>query len=99
MSDSFYKRMRPLIDRAAENAKRLASTSSWNPAYLWTVFFNEKNRLSWTAIRLETEERVQPDRWSKPMTREEFEEYLLSLGVWVEEPEDGDDAAEATGKI
>ena len=55
MSDSFYKRMRPLIDQAAFRAKRLASKSSWNPAYLWTVFMNEKNRLTWTAIRLETE--------------------------------------------
>lgn len=89
MGESFYKRMQPLIERAAENAKRLAGKGSWNPAYLWTVFFSEKSRLSWTAIRFETEEKVAPDRWSEPMTREEFEEYLLNLGgVWVvEEPE------------
>ena len=88
----FVKRMRPLIERAAEAAREQASRSSLNNAYLMTVYMSVRDRLIIAAERLEKEERVAPDRWSEPMNREEFEEYLLSLGgVWIIEPEEDDD--------
>jgi hypothetical protein len=87
----FLQRMRPLIERAAKSARESASRSSFNGAYLMTVYMTVRDRLTITAERLENEERVAPDRWSEPMTREEFEEYLMRLGgVWVVEPEDED---------
>ena len=97
----FLQRMMPLIERAAEAAREAASTSSANGAYLSLIRTSVRTRLMSTAELLESRERVAPDKWSEPMTREEFEEHLLRLGgVWVIEPdEDGDSVPDGYNKI
>lgn len=85
----FYERMKPYIERAAENARRRAkAVFGENMHFLWMAYQQEKSRLHFATWELKNNETVKPDRWSEPMTREQFEEYLLNLAVWVEEPED-----------
>lgn len=90
----YYERMKPLIEKAAGAARRRAKRVSLNPYFHWMVYTTERNRLTDATFRFQKEETVVPDRWSEPMNREQFEEYLLSLGVWVEE----DDEEETDGK-
>lgn len=87
----FYERMKPFIERAALNAKRRASTVIKNPHFLWMIYQQEKSRLHFATWDLKKNETVTVDRWSEPMTRDEFEEYLLNLAVWVEEFEESEE--------
>lgn len=86
----FYERMKPYIERAAENAKRHARKTQRNAHILWLVYQQEKSRLHFATWDFKNNETVKVDRWSEPMTRDEFEEYLLNLAVWVEEFEEDD---------
>jgi predicted metal-dependent phosphoesterase TrpH len=84
----FYERMKPHIERAAEVARRRASSVITNAHLLWMVYQNEKLRLHFATWDFKNNEKVKPSRHLDEMTREEFEQYLLNLGVWVEEHDD-----------
>ena len=59
-----------------------------NTHLLWDVYNREKHRLHFATWGFKENETVKPDRHLDEMTRDEFEEYLLSLAVWVDEPEE-----------
>ena len=82
---SFIERTKPLIERAAETARRRASSVVTNTYLLWDVYNRERERLHFAAWDYSKKETVKPDKFTREMTRDEFEEYLLNLAVWVEE--------------
>lgn len=84
----YYEKVKPLIEQAAEAARRRARRVGKNVHFLWEVYRRERERLHFAAWELKDSETVRPDPHSPvEMTRDEFEEYLLSLGVWVDEPD------------
>jgi hypothetical protein len=89
----FYERMKPHIERAASVAMKRARRISMNAHFLMQVYRMERDRLHFKTWELKKSETTEPDRFNGAMTREEFEEHLIGLGVWVEEfgeePEDG----------
>lgn len=86
----YYERVKPLIEKAASVAMRRAKRISFNQYFHWMIYITERTRLTDATFRFQKEETVKPDRWSEPMTRDEFEEYLKNLGVWVEEFDEED---------
>lgn len=84
----FYERMKPHIERAAEAARRRASKVIPSQYLQWMVYLQEKHRLHFAVWEFKDSETVKPANHLGDMTREEFEEYILGLGVWVDEPEE-----------
>lgn len=87
----FYERMKPYIERAAQKAMESTKRITLNEHFWWMAYIMERDRLHFKTWEFKNNETVKPDRWSEPMTRDEFEEYLARLGgVWVEEFEEED---------
>jgi hypothetical protein len=84
MPDSYLQRMMPAIERAAEAARQRMSKVSKNAHVLWTVYTREKHNLIFAAAELEKSTTARLDNFHPEVTREEFEAYLLSNGVWAD---------------
>jgi hypothetical protein len=84
MPESYLQRMMPAIERAAEAARERMSKLSKNVHVLWDVYNREKNSLVLTAADLEKNTTARLNNFHPEVTREEFEAYLLSNGVWAD---------------
>lgn len=83
-SESYLQRMMPAIERAAEAARQRMSRVSANAHLLWEAYSREKNSLIFAAADLEKNPTTRVNRFNPEMTREDFEAYLLSNGVWAD---------------
>lgn len=87
MESEFIKKVKPLIESAAEAAREYGYRVTDNVHTLYSVYASRKNSLTDAAYKIEKEGTASPDRFTKPLTAEEFEQYLLSNGVWVDPEE------------
>lgn len=74
----FKARLLPLIEEAAEAAKRRASLGQIDNFILWEIYRQERDRLFLALTEFELSPTVRPDRFSEELTPEEFEQYVLN---------------------
>lgn len=87
MQSEFIKKVMPLIESAANAAREYGTRVTDNAHVLYSVYAARKSLLTDAAYKIEEEGTASPDRFTRPLTAEEFEQYLLSNGVWVDSEE------------
>jgi hypothetical protein len=87
MQSEFIKKVMPLIESAANAARDYGFKVTDNVHTLYSIYSSRKSLLTDAAYKIEKEGTASPDRFTKPLTAEEFEQYLLSNGVWVDPEE------------
>lgn len=87
MESDFIKKVKPLIESAASAARDYGMRVTNNAHVLYSIYTTRKNLLTDAAYKIEKDGEASPDRFTKPLTAEEFEQYLLNRGVWVDPEE------------
>lgn len=92
MSASEYiRRLTPHIEKAARIAEEATKRISASAHIGWQAYVLEYNRLVFAASDIAEKGYTKSHRWAtEEMNQEEFENYLLSLGVWVDASDEED---------